>query len=110
MHAAPRMRDARRRGRLVWLALAELQSANFREVAVATEAVLETGRAADAVDDQRFAPVVPFLNQRIAHGEAVTLDGGAAIGAHAHLREPRNLLRQLFGFAAGAAFWGDIFA
>jgi hypothetical protein len=82
---------------------AKSQSANFREVAVATEAVLEAGRAVDAIKDQRLASIVPFLDQCIAHGQAVALDGGAAIGAHAHLREPRDVLRELIGFAAGAA-------
>src|SRR5437870_3123650 len=47
----------------------------------------EPARARHAVGDQRFAPVVPFLNQALAHGKPVTPDGGAAIRAHAHLRE-----------------------
>ena len=80
-------------------------SADPFEVAVAPEAVLEAGRAVDAIEDQRLASVVPFLDQRLAYGQAVALDGGATIGAYANLREPRDVLRQLFGFAAGAALF-----
>src|SRR5580658_6672737 len=80
------------------------------EVAVPAKTVLETGRSGHAVFDQRLAAVVPFLNQRLAHGKAVALDGGTAIGADANLREARGLLRKLLGLLPRAAFRGDIFA
>src|SRR5215468_8172886 len=78
------------------------RSPNFVEVAVTTEAVLEAARTCDAVRDERFAPVVPFLNQRLAHAEPVALDGGASIGAHANLREACDLPCQLLRLRPGA--------
>src|SRR5215204_1826412 len=77
-------------------------SPNFIEVAVPAEPVLEPARARYTVLDQRFAPVVPFLNQRLAYAKPVTLDGGAPIGPHANLREPRDLSCQLLRFLTGA--------
>ena len=62
------------------------RSTDLFEVAVAAEAVLEAGRAGDAVLDQRAAAVVPFLNQRLAHGQAVAPDRRAPIRAHATTR------------------------
>src|ERR1700744_167200 len=54
-----------------WLEDSKRHSANFIEIAVTAEAVLEARGAVDAVADQCFASVVPFLNQRIAHRQAV---------------------------------------
>src|SRR6266536_5138696 len=85
------------------------RSPNFREVAVAAEAGLEAARARDAVLNQRFAPVVPFLNQGFAHAEPVAADGGAAIGTHADLGEACDLMSQLLRFLARAALGREIF-
>src|SRR5262249_28182576 len=79
------------------------RSPNFVEVAVTTEAVLEAARARHTVRDERFAPVVPFLDQRLAHAEPVTLDGGASIGAPANLPEARDLPRPLLPLRPGSA-------
>src|SRR5262249_48903576 len=86
------------------------RSPNFVEVAVTTEAVLEAARTCDAVRDERFAPVVPFLNQRLAHAEPVALDGGASIGTHANLREACDLPCELLRLRPGASLRADIFA
>src|SRR5262245_37947387 len=75
-----------------------------------TEAVLEPARARYAVLDQRLAPVVPLLDQRFAHAEPVTLDRGASIRAHAHLREAGDLSCQFICLLAGAALRGEVFA
>ena len=80
------------------------------EVAVPAETVLEARRSGYAVFDQRLAAVVPFLNQRLAHGEPVALDGGPAIGAYANLREARDLLREFLRLLPRAAFRGDVLA
>src|ERR1700756_3052525 len=93
-----------------WLSPAKSHSADFSEVAVAAETVLEPGGAVDTVDDQRLAAVVPFLNERIAHRKAVALDRRAAIGAHASLREAGDLLRQLLRLLPSASFGRNIFA
>src|SRR3989454_8889155 len=85
-------------------------SPNFAEVAVPTKPGFEAARTGHAVRDQRFAPVVPFLNQRLAHAKPVTPDGGAPIGAHADLREAGDLARELLRLRTGAALGGDIFA
>src|SRR6266487_5263279 len=85
------------------------RSANFREVSVPAEAGLEAARARDAVRNQRFAPVVPFLNQGIAYAEPVAADGGAAIGTHADLGEARDVMSQLLRFLARAALGREIF-
>src|SRR5690242_3533913 len=83
---------------------------DFCEVAVATEAALETGRSGDAVLDQRLAAVVPFLDQRLAHAESMASDRRASVGTHADLRKARDLLRQFLRLRAGPALRGDIFA
>src|SRR5262249_26304058 len=70
--------------------------ADLREVAVSAQAILETGRALDTISDQRFASIVPFLDQRIAHAEAMALECGASVGADANLRESCDFLRHLF--------------
>src|SRR5215510_16216399 len=77
---------------------------------MSTEAVREAARARYAVLDQRLAPVVPLLDQRLAHAEPVTLDRGASIGAHAHLREARDLPRELICLLAGATLGGKVLA
>src|SRR5262245_45365866 len=86
------------------------RSSNLDEVAVPAEAGLEAARTGDTVLGQRFAPIVPFLNQCFAHAEPVAADGGAPIGAHADLREARDVARQLLRFGARAALLGEIFA
>src|SRR5262249_41820532 len=48
--------------------------ADLREVAVSAQAILEAGRALHAILDQRFASIVPFLDQSIAHAEAMALE------------------------------------
>src|SRR5580658_9481498 len=72
--------------------------ANFLEIAVASQTVLEVGRSGDAIFDQRLAPIVPFLDQRLAHAKAVTPDGRAAVGASADLWKARDLLSKFLGF------------
>src|SRR5262245_6191220 len=86
------------------------RSSNLGEVAVAAEAGLEAARTGDTVLHERFAPVVPFLNQALAHAEPVTADGGASIGTHADLREARDVMRQLLCFGTRAALRREIFA
>src|SRR2546426_12216444 len=85
-------------------------SPNFAEVAVPTKPGFEAARTGHAVRDQRFAPVVPFLNQRLAHAKPVTPDGGAPIGTHANLREAGDLAGELLRLRTGAALGGDVFA
>src|ERR1700691_3547591 len=87
----------------------DAQTREAREACRRAETVLEAGRSGDAIFDQRLAPIVPFLDQRLAHAEAVTLDGGAAVGTSADLRKARDLLSNLLGFLSGAAFRRDIF-
>src|SRR5262249_30080346 len=86
------------------------RSRDLREIAVPAESVLEPSRARDAIFDERLAAVVPFLNQRLAHRQAVALDRRAAIGAHAHLREAGDLMRQLLGLLPRAALRREVFA
>src|SRR5262249_51425256 len=90
--------------------LVTTRSPNSVEVPVTTEAVLEAARARHTVRDERFAPVVPFLDRRLAHPEAVALDGGASIGAPANPREARDLPRPLLPPRAGAPPRSDVFA
>ena len=47
-----------------------MPSSNLVEISMPTEAILEAARARYAVRDQCFTPIVPFLNQRFAHGAA----------------------------------------
>src|SRR5215470_14951416 len=70
--------------------------ADLREVALSAQAILEAGRALDTILDQRFASIVPFLDQSLAHAEAMALERGASIGTDADLRKARDLLRHLF--------------
>src|SRR5262249_47771679 len=77
---------------------------DLREVAVATKAVLETGRSIDAIFDQSFTSVVPLLNEPIAHGKPVALDSRPPVRPHADLREARDILRQFLGLCACATF------
>src|SRR5262249_24697503 len=83
---------------------------DLREVAVPTETTLEARRSRNAVFDQRFASVVPLLDQRTANRESVTLDRRPAGGAHADLRESSNLLRQFFRLCACASFGSHVLA
>jgi hypothetical protein len=69
-----------------------------------TKAAPEAARSRHTIFDKRFAPVVPFLNQRLAYPKPVTFDGGASIGSHAYLREARALLCQLLGLLASSPF------
>src|SRR5260370_22102609 len=85
-------------------------SPNFVEVAVPTQPGFEGARSGNAVRDQRFAPVIPFLNQRLAHAKPMAPDGGAPIGAHANLREAGDFARELLRLRTGAALGGDVFA
>src|SRR5882757_7664572 len=82
------------------------RSSNLVEIAVPTEPTLEAAGARHTVLDQCFAPVVPFLNQRLAYAKPVTLDGGASIGTHTDLREARDLPGHLLRLLAGAPFRG----
>src|SRR5262245_49773382 len=86
------------------------RSADLGEIAVAAEPVLEARRAGDAVFDQRFAAVVPLVDQRLAHREPVAPDGRATVGAHADLREACNLARELLGLGARPALRRDVLA
>src|SRR6185369_11313351 len=83
---------------------------NLRKVAVSTETVLEARGSGNAVFDQGFASVVPLLDQRIANRKPMTLDRRATVGAHADLRESRNLLRQFFRLCACTSFGSHVFA
>src|SRR3982751_1079979 len=74
------------------------------------EPAAETAGPRHAVRDQRFAAVIPFLNQRLADAEAMALDGGAPVGADADLRKPRDLLGERLRLGAGSALGGQIFA
>src|SRR5258706_12524088 len=60
------------------------RSANLVEIPLPPEPVLEPGRAGDAVRNQPLAPVVPFLDQGLAHAEPVAPNGGVRIRSHAH--------------------------
>src|SRR5215470_17786951 len=70
----------------------------------------EAPRARHAVFDQRLAPVVPFLDQTIAHGKTVALDGGAPVGTDADLRKARDLLGEFFRLRASTTLGGEVFA
>jgi hypothetical protein len=70
---------------------------------VGAEAGLEAARGGYAVSNQRPAPVVPFLDQRLARRKPMAPDGGTAIGTHAYLREAGDVPRHLLRFRAGAA-------
>src|SRR5205823_12575687 len=83
---------------------------DLREIAVPAEPAAEAGRPRHAVFDQRLAPVVPLLNQPLADGQAMALDGGAPVGANADLRKARDLLRECLRFRASAPLWSDVFA
>src|SRR5437660_2440698 len=86
------------------------RSADRIEVTVPTEAILVAARTRYTILDQRFAPVVPFLDQRLAYAKSATLDSGASIGTNTNLREPRNLARHLFRLLAGTTVRSDVFA
>src|SRR6266550_6755148 len=86
------------------------RSADRIEVTVPTEAVLVAARTRNTILDQRFAPVVPFLDQRLAYAKSATLHSGASIGTNTNLREPRNLARHLFRLLAGTTLRSDVFA
>jgi len=90
--------------------LAGTRSADRIEVAVPTETVLKAARTRHTILDQRFAPVVPFLDQRLTYAKPMTLDCGASVGAHTHLREASDLLREFLSFFTGTPFRADVFA
>ena len=71
---------------------------------MAAKAVLETGRSIDAVFDQRLTPVVPLMNERIAHGKSVALDGGAPVCAHADLWKACDFLCEFLCLCARGTF------
>ena len=73
---------------------------NLSEIPVPAEAVPEPARARHAVLDHRLAAVVPLLDQRVAHAQAVALDGGATIDAHTDLREARDLVSECLAASA----------
>ena len=75
---------------------------------MAAEAVLEAGCARYAIRDQRLTSIVPFLDQRVAHAEALALDGRTAIGTRANLREARDLLGDILGFLPRPTFRGEV--
>src|SRR5215475_13375952 len=80
------------------------------EVAMPAKAVFETSRAGNAVLDQRFASVVPLLDERLAHGKTMTLDGGPPVRPDADLGKAGNLLRELLCLCASGSLWSEIFA
>src|ERR1700704_3724434 len=82
------------------------RSSNLVEIAVPTKPTLEAAPARHTLPAQCFAPVVPFLNQRLAYAKPVTLDGGASIDTHTDLREPRDLPGHLLRLLTGAPFRG----
>src|SRR5262249_23918415 len=83
---------------------------DLREVAVPAKTTGEAARARDAVFDQRLAPVVPLLNQPIAHRKPLALDGGAAVGTDTDLRKARDLLGEFFRLRASTTLGGEVFA
>src|SRR5262245_12578649 len=74
------------------------------------EAVLEAARSRHPVLDQRFTPIVPFLDKRIAHAKPMTFNGGTSVGTHADLWETSDLACQFLGFLACTSLRRDIFA
>ena len=54
------------------MAIPQYDWSNFGEVPVPTKTVSETASAGHTVFDKRFAPVVPFLNERLANAKPVT--------------------------------------
>src|SRR5690348_4132033 len=86
------------------------RSPDLVEVAVAAEAALEAVGTRDTVRDQRFAPVVPLLDQPLADAEPVALDCRAPISTHAHLREACDRPCQLLRFLPGATLGCEVLA
>src|SRR5262245_25735792 len=84
--------------------------ANAGKVAVASKATFEAARARHPVRLQGLAPVIPLLDQRCAHAEPVASQCRAPIGAHAHLWEAGDLLRQLLRLGPRSALGGQILA
>src|SRR5262245_19232412 len=85
-------------------------STDLAEVAVPAEAILEPARSGNAVLNQRFASIVPFLNKPFAHPKPMASNGGTAVRTHADLRKARDLLCQFLGLLAGSPFGGDVLA
>ena len=74
---------------------------------MAAKAVLEATRTGNAIFNQRFAPIIPLLNQRLAYAQSMTFDGRASVGTHANLRETREDRRRtvLIDKKFGMSFW-----
>src|SRR5579883_1668177 len=85
-------------------------SANFGEITVTTETILEAGGTRDTIGDESFTAVVPFLDQGLANAEAVAANGRTAVGTDADLRKSRYLIGQGLGLGARRALWRDILA
>src|SRR5689334_19985192 len=79
-------------------------------VAVTAEAALEACRTFGTVFDQRFAAVVPLLDQCIANRQSVALERRSTVRADAHGWEARDVVRECFGFCAHFTIGYEILA
>src|SRR5258707_12862829 len=69
------------------------------------------GRSARPDDfGQGLAPVVPFLNQRLADTQPMALDGRPAVGTNANLRKACDLLCHSLCLRACASLRREVFA
>ena len=82
----------------------------LRKIAVAAQTVLESLGTGDAVVNQRFAAVVPLLDEGVANGQALAPDRRAPVRADAHRREGGDVVRQFLRLRADLAIRHDIFA
>src|SRR5882762_2858250 len=82
---------------------------DLRKIAVPAEPATEAGCPRHAVRDQCLAPIVPLLNQRLADGEAMALDGGPPVGTDANLRKARDLLCECLCLRARSSLRGQVF-
>src|SRR5262245_49473188 len=83
--------------------------ANPIEVSMPSKAAGKASRSLDPIDFQRLAAVVPFLDQGLAHAEAMAFDRRPPIGPHADLGKAGDLLGKFLRLGAGAALGGEVF-
>src|SRR5262249_59818813 len=77
--------------------------ANPIEVSMPSKAAGKASRSLDPIDFQRLAAVVPFLDQGLAHAEAMAFDRRPPIGPHADLGKAGDLLGKFLRLGAGPA-------
>ncbi len=77
---------------------------------MAAKTILESRGTGNTIFDQRFATVVPLLNQAIANREALALDGRAAVRPDAYGRKARNVVGQFLCLCAYFTIRHKIFA